>query len=751
MEQVLEASRRLLQLIPAGREPVAESLLSLPALSHSGAIYLWNTLKRYEFSLSMIGLQIPAKPELPAPPPVVLPDGPFCDFIGGKFVMRLSFAQEEKVYMVPRIKHDKKTQLYTVPYRLYPVLKLREFIKHVDLFITPGARQAILDMLYEIRDRYKWSSAHDAEIDMQGFGLALDPFQRAGVKGALSFKRGFIADAMGLGKTRQALGVLHLSRAFPALLVCPASVTINWEREARGEVGGGTTGICVPLPNGEIPRIWRARSRSLPQHTCDGSTAQLSLFTEARFDEHCQRCQFENAHLYIVNYHKLSDGWSVQYDQNHVKIKNRKRQKGERAEVHLSEVGRALKQRGLRFIGIDESQKVKNEETQQHKAVKTLAEGTTYRYCLSGTPIKSRISEIIGQLKILDRLDDLGGEDVFYRRFIDTPDQGAQLNKELRGIGFIQRRKRDVRKELPPVRYATLWFEIDNRAEYERVEEDVITWCGEQAVLKAEFQKMLAELPPGEHAAAVERKKIETQLRVMKAAAMIRIGALKKVAARGMVSAVIEWIEDFIEAGEDKLVTFAHFVDIQKRIANHFNCLHIRGEDAIHLRQLHKEIFQGETGNLIGLNAQQIVVSFGAGAEGLNLDAADNILLTDRCWTPADEAQAIARVDRHRVHNITAYRAMAVDTIFTTIAKRLTEREKIVEAVTTGLVDEATAQRASTTSVLDEVFDELATLSAHKGSGDDVRRKAENLLLGDTDKILQETEAAVTEFSEAVI
>lgn len=705
MEQVLEAARKLLQLIPPGKEPVAESLLSLPALSHNGAVYLWDTLRRYQFSLSVIGVQVPPKPELPAPPPVVLPDGYFCDFVGGKFVLRLGDKHSQHIYEVPRVKYDRKTQLYTVPYRLVPVMELHKFIKKVDLFCTEAARKAVLDMYYEIRDRHKDSKAHDAEIDMGTFGLALDPFQRAGVKGALRFRRGFIADAMGLGKTRQALGVLFLSRRYPALIIPPASVTINWEKEAiQGLV------VSNALPNGELVRVWRARKKSLPEHTCDRSASQLSLFTEARFDEHCGRCQFENAHVYIVNYNKLSDGWKCQYDEQGKKIKGRKREKGERAEVQLSPLAAAIKARGLQSIVIDESQKTKNEGAQQSKATAELAQNCTYRLALSGTPIKSRVSELIGQLKILDRLDDLGGEDIFYRRFVDTPGQEKELNKLLRGIGFVQRRKRDVRAELPPVRYATLWFEIDNREEYERVETDIVNWCADQAVLKGEFLKMLADLPPDMHDAHIERKKIETRLRVMRAAALIKIGALRRVAAQGMVSSCIEWIEDFLE-GENKLVTFAHFVNIQKQIQARFNCLHIRGEDSIQNRQLHKEIFQGETGNLVGLNAQQIVVSFGAGQEGLNLDAADDIFLTDRCWTPADEAQAIARVDRHRIHNITAYRAMAENTIYTVIGKRLEEREKILEAVTTGEVSEEEGRKAASTSVIDEVFADLAALA----------------------------------------
>lgn len=745
MEAVLAVAKRLFDLIPRGKEPVAEALTSLPALSHSQCVYIWQTLKRYEFSLGMVGVKVPEEPQPPAAPPVVLPSEPFfCDFIGGKFVLRLGDRHAKYINEVPRNKYDRKTQLYTVPYRLVPVMELHKFIKKTQLFYTDAAKQAMVDMHHEVRERRKWSGAHDAEIDMQGFGLALDPYQRAGIKGALRFRRGFIADAMGLGKTRQALGVLFLSRAYPALVICPASVVLNWAKEAEGKVEGGTHGILVPLPNGELPRIWRAKTKQVPEHSCTQAATQLGSFSEARFDEHCPRCQFDNAHLIIVNYHKLSDGWKCQFDESGKKIKGRKREKGERAEVQLSPLAQAIKARGVQFFVGDESYYFKNEQTQMYKAVYELAGGATYRLALSGTPIKSRVSELIAQLKVVDRIDDLGGEDVFYRRFVDTPGQEKALNDALRSIGFIQRNKRDVRKDLPPVRYATIWVDIDNREEYERVEEDVVNWCADQAVLKNEFLRMLQHLPDDQHDAVIERKKIETRMRTMRAAALIRIGALKRVAAKGKVGAVTEWIQEFLQS-ENKLVAFAEQIAIQKKIQEIFGCLHIFGADDIQTRQLHKEIFQGETGNILGLNQQMIMCSLGAAREGVSLDAADDLLLIERPWTPAEEMQAIARIDRHRVHNITAYRAMAVDTIEEMIDKRLADRQRIVEAVTSGKLPEDAGKRAIHTSVIDEVFSDLAALSANARSGEDTRALAVAVLANTEDISDEEAQEGTTD------
>src|SRR3954469_91403 len=63
--------------------------------------------------------------------------------------------------------------------------------------------------------------------------LPLAPFQWAGVRYALDARRTFLADEQGLGKTVQALAALEADGAFPAVVVCPASLKLNWERECE--------------------------------------------------------------------------------------------------------------------------------------------------------------------------------------------------------------------------------------------------------------------------------------------------------------------------------------------------------------------------------------------------------------------------------------------------------------------------------------------------------------------------------------
>src|SRR6185295_11064685 len=62
-------------------------------------------------------------------------------------------------------------------------------------------------------------------------GGELRPFQRAGVKYALESRRCFLADEQGLGKTVQALATMESDDAYPAVVICPASMKLTWERE----------------------------------------------------------------------------------------------------------------------------------------------------------------------------------------------------------------------------------------------------------------------------------------------------------------------------------------------------------------------------------------------------------------------------------------------------------------------------------------------------------------------------------------
>jgi len=77
------------------------------------------------------------------------------------------------------------------------------------------------------------SRATDATIDVPvPDGLEYMPFQKAGIAFATARANTLIADEMGLGKTIQVVGLINKDMTLNSILVvCPASLKLNWKRE----------------------------------------------------------------------------------------------------------------------------------------------------------------------------------------------------------------------------------------------------------------------------------------------------------------------------------------------------------------------------------------------------------------------------------------------------------------------------------------------------------------------------------------
>jgi SNF2 family DNA or RNA helicase len=61
----------------------------------------------------------------------------------------------------------------------------------------------------------------------------LFPFQQIGADFLASKKRALLGDEMGLGKTVQAIAAINKLKAKKVLIVCPAGLKLNWERECQ--------------------------------------------------------------------------------------------------------------------------------------------------------------------------------------------------------------------------------------------------------------------------------------------------------------------------------------------------------------------------------------------------------------------------------------------------------------------------------------------------------------------------------------
>src|SRR5262249_35152711 len=124
-----------------------------------------------------------------------------------------------------------------VPIDAWLVPQVDAFVALHGVAVTAGAAPVLEALRAEhdaAADAVRASRATDGEPIAEVaavLGGELEPFQWAAVRYALDARRTFLADEQGLGKTVEALAALEADGAFPAVVICPASLKLNWQRE----------------------------------------------------------------------------------------------------------------------------------------------------------------------------------------------------------------------------------------------------------------------------------------------------------------------------------------------------------------------------------------------------------------------------------------------------------------------------------------------------------------------------------------
>ena len=164
-----------------------------------------------------------------------------------------------------------------------------------------------------------------------------------------------------------------------------------------------------------------------------------------------------------------------------------------------------------------------------------------------------------------------------------------------------------------------------------------------------------------------------------RAEALIKMTALRRLAARGKLDAALTWIDDFAESGE-RLVVFAHHREIQAAVIERFpECARIVGDDSMDEREANVRRFQADDG------PELCVCSLGVASHGFTLTAAANVAFLELDWTPAKHDQAEDRVHRiGQAESVTAWYLLANETIDERIATLLAEKRDVVDSVTDG-------------------------------------------------------------------
>lgn len=309
-----------------------------------------------------------------------------------------------------------------------------------------------------------------------------------------------------------------------------------------------------------------------------------------------------------------------------------------------------LKEYVFNYVFLDESQNIKNPESQRHKAALKLQ--ARNRIAITGTPIENNTFDLYGQLSFA--CPGLLGNKQYFKDIYSTPidkfkvtKRANELREKIRPF-LLRRTKEQVAAELPEKTEMIVYCEMneEQRKIYDAYEK--------------EFREYISALDESElPKASVHILKGLTMLRQICNSPELLKGTRVKGDSSCKIDEIMEQIES--KAAKHKILIFSQFVGMLDLIRRE---LRKRGTKHAYLtgqtinRQAEVESFENDP------EIRVFLISLKAGGTGLNLTAADYVYLVDPWWNPAVENQAIDR--SHRIgqkNNIVAVRLICKDSI----------------------------------------------------------------------------------------
>lgn len=462
-------------------------------------------------------------------------------------------------------------------------------------------------------------------------GLALKPYQRAGVAFLQPRRGAILADEMGLGKTIQVAGYLNVSPAICSVcVVCPKSLAINWARElAKWDVHG--------RPFARVgERGWEAALVVIA--TFEQAKAYVELLAGREWD------------LLVV-------------DEAH-RIKNKKRA-----------MTREQKERAVAA-----GKKVRKLPVQRTAAVHAIKARALRIFALSGTPIENKPAEIFPLLSLVaPDVWDPGGKGwmPFARRYCagrfeeirikggetrrifksDGASNLEELQLRLRATCLLRRLKRDVLKELP-AKVRTI-VELDPDPPTQRAIFEEAAHIRHQVA--GDYETVLAGLASKNHRfSELARQRSELALR--------------------KAPLVAEHVRDLLEDGSGKvLVGYWH-----TRMAMHViaalqsagvGVVRVSGDQGERDRQRAVDDFQRDP------SIRVLVGQLDAAGVGLTLTAAETVVLAELPWTPSQASQFEDRAHRMgQAKSVLVQHLVYRGSLDAHMARQIVDKQRVMEA-----------------------------------------------------------------------
>lgn len=321
------------------------------------------------------------------------------------------------------------------------------------------------------------------------------------------------------------------------------------------------------------------------------------------------------------------------------------------------------------YLILDEAQNIKNASSQIFKSVKLV--NSQHRLSLTGTPIENNTMDLWSQFDFLNP-GLLSSAEQFKRRFArpieDENDQGAtELLRKIIFPFILRRKKEDVVKDLPEKEEIIQYIELglEQRKFYNEI--------------RQHYRDKVHDAVDDNGVSGSQMVIFEALLRMRQAANFPQMVGSEY---EHILSAKFEQLKDLIKdiiSGNHKILIFSQFVKSLNIVKEYLDLKSIN-YSFLHgqTRNREKEIknFQNNEDNSVFL------ISLKAGGVGINLTAADYVVLFDPWWNPAIEAQAIARSHRIGQQNkVIAYKFIAKDTVEEKILEMQNRKKMLVEDV----------------------------------------------------------------------
>lgn len=294
------------------------------------------------------------------------------------------------------------------------------------------------------------------------------------------------------------------------------------------------------------------------------------------------------------------------------------------------------------LVVLDEAQRIKNRNSTTSEIVRSIPRSRSW--ALTGTPIENSVEDLVSIFEFLSP------------GYLNDDMHLKSMGKATRD--YVLRRTKDkVLTDMPPklFRAADLDLTPEQRASYKSAEEEGIIQLnemGDSLTIQHVFElvlrlKQICNFDPATGASA-KLERLEADL--------------EEVAASGQKAIIFsQWVET---------------LDVLNEKLSKYNPLQYHGRIPSHKRDGVIDQFKNDP------SCKVILMSYGAGAVGLNLQFCHYVFLFDRWWNPAVEDQAINRAHRLGVKQpVTVTRMMSVETIEQRIHDVLDEKRQLFQSL----------------------------------------------------------------------